>query len=98
VGGDDVLADVMRMGGERSRKVPSNETQSLGLILLAIGLAVALLGVLLWVGGRLGLGSLPGDLRLRGEGWSCFLPITTSILLSLLITLLFNLLFRWWRH
>lgn len=70
------------------------DLQGLGKALALIGAALALLGGVLWVGGRVGLGSLPGDLRLEGEGWSCFVPITTSILLSLLLSLVATLLWR----
>ncbi len=72
--------------------------QQLGKILLLAALVLALIGGLLWVFGRAGvnvrLGSLPGDIRLHGEGWSCVVPITTSILLSLLLTVLLSLIAR----
>ena len=72
--------------------------QQLGRLLLLLALALAVLGGVLWVLGKTGattrLGSLTGDLRLQGESWSCFVPITTSILLSLLLTLVLSLLAR----
>ena len=74
-----------------------NETQTIAKLVIAAGVAVVVLGFLLLVGSRFGLGSLPGDIRLKGEGWGCFLPITTSILLSLLLTLALNLIWRLWR-
>ena len=56
---------------------------------------------MLWLFGRAGIGArlghLPGDVRLQGEGWSCFIPITTSILLSLLLTLVLTLIVRFLR-
>jgi hypothetical protein len=70
------------------------DLQTLGKFVIVTGAAILLAGALLWLFGRLGLGSLPGDVRLGGQGWSCFLPITTSILISLLLTLLLNLLLR----
>lgn len=73
------------------------ELQNLGKLLLVVALAMAVLGGALWVGGRLGLGSLPGDIRLRGQGWSCFFPIATSLLLSLILTILLNLLYRFFK-
>ena len=70
--------------------------QSLGRLLLVVGGAIALTGLLLWVGGRLfpWLGRLPGDIRYQGENVSCFFPIATSILLSVVFTLLLNLIIR----
>ena len=66
----------------------------MGRVVAALGAALVVLGGMLWLGGRLGLGALPGDLRLSGQGWSCFFPITLSILLSLLLTLVLNLILR----
>lgn len=77
------------------------DLQEAGRILLFVALVVALLGGLLWAMGRLGvggrLGSLPGDVRIVRDGWSCFVPITTSIVLSLLLTLVLTLLARFLR-
>lgn len=70
------------------------DLQSFGKILVALGLGIAVLGALVWVGGRLGLGSLPGDIRIEREGWGCYVPIASSIVLSLLLTLLLNLVVR----
>ncbi len=72
------------------------DLQTLGKTILLLGAGLVLFGAVLWMGGRLGLGSLPGDIRLQGEGWSCFLPITTSILISVVLTLLLNLVWRMW--
>lgn len=75
--------------------------QQLGKILLFTALVLALIGGLLWIFGRAGvnvrLGSLPGDIRLHGEDWSCIVPITTSILLSLLLTILLSVIARFLR-
>jgi hypothetical protein len=37
---------------------------------------------------KLGLGSLPGDIKIERKGFTFYFPITTSILVSLLITLI----------
>ena len=68
----------------------------LGRWLLVIGGGIALVGLLLMLGGRLfpWLGRLPGDIRYQGQTVSCFFPIVTSILLSIILTLLLNLVVR----
>lgn len=71
------------------------DLQGIGRVLVGLGIAIALFGGLLWAGGRLGLGSLPGDLRFGNANWGCYLPIATSILLSLLLTLVLNVVWRW---
>jgi hypothetical protein len=53
--------------------------------------------LLLLIGGALmlfGRFSLPGDLTFRRGGFTLYVPIATSILLSLLLTVLLNVLFR----
>jgi Protein of unknown function (DUF2905) len=66
----------------------------LGRVLLGVGLVLVVLGGLLLVGERLGLGRLPGDLVLKRKNVSIYLPIATSILLSLVLTLVLNLWLR----
>jgi len=56
----------------------------LGVALVAIGLAWPLVE-------RLGLGRLPGDLRIEREGFSFYFPLTTSIIVSLVASLVI-----WW--
>jgi uncharacterized membrane protein YidH (DUF202 family) len=71
---------------------------SLGKSLVVIGLLIALLGLLVWSGGSLPflnrLGRLPGDIYIRRDNISFFLPITTCIVLSIIISLLLGLLRR----
>jgi len=72
------------------------ELQGIGRLLLVIGGAIALTGLMLLLGGRLfpWLGRLPGNIRYQGENVSCFIPIGASILLSIILTLLLNLIIR----
>jgi len=51
-----------------------------GLILVAAGLLVALAERVPW------LGRLPGDIFIRGERFTFYFPLATSILLSLLLS------------
>jgi hypothetical protein len=68
--------------------------ETFGKVIVALGLGLALLGALVWLGGRLGLGSLPGDLRVERDGWGCYVPIASSIVLSLVLTLVINIIIR----
>jgi hypothetical protein len=72
------------------------DLSGLGRLLLLIGLGIAGLGGLIWLLGRVGfpLGRLPGDFRIETSGFSCFLPLASTILLSLILTLLLNLVLR----
>lgn len=61
-----------------------------GLVLVAIGLLVIL-------GGKIGLGRLPGDIRYKSDHVTFYFPLATSILLSVLLTLVFWII-RWFRQ
>ena len=52
-----------------------------GVILVVLGLAWPFLG-------KLGLGHLPGDIRVEREGFSFYFPITTGILVSIVVSLI----------
>jgi len=56
-------------------------------ILIAIG-AVLLLAGLLWPWlSRLGLGRLPGDIRIETENGVFWFPITTCVIVSIVVSL-----------
>lgn len=59
----------------------------LGLVLLAVGLAWP------WIA-RLGLGRLPGDIRIEREGFGFYFPITSGLLVSAVVSLVIWLLRR----
>lgn len=65
-----------------------------GRLIMFIGAALFIVGLLLALAGRLGLGRLPGDLVWRRGPVTVFFPLATSLLLSLLLTLLLNLFAR----
>jgi len=80
-----------------TERPPVDPLRQMGVALLALGVLLVIVGAVLYFGGGIGLGKLPGDLRFSGEGWGCFVPITSMLLLSLLLTLVLNLIARWWR-
>ncbi len=61
----------------------------LGRTLIAIGIILALAGLLLTLGTRLPfrLGRLPGDFVIRGRHSVFYFPLTTCVLLSLVLSL-----------
>lgn len=54
---------------------------TLGIILLAMGLLWPMLS-------KLGLGNLPGDIRIERKGFQFYFPITSGLLVSIVITLI----------
>jgi len=68
------------------------ELSQLGRVLVLAGAAALFLGLLLVVADRVPLvGGLPGDITLRGNGWTLYAPLATSIVLSVLLTVVLSL-------
>jgi len=63
--------------------------------LIGFGLLLVVVGLVMLLSHRLGLGRLPGDVVVERPGFKLYAPVATSILVSLLLTLLLNL---WARH
>jgi hypothetical protein len=64
----------------------------MGQALVLIGIVIAAIGAAIWLG--LPLGRLPGDIVIKREGFTLYLPIATCILISLVLTLVGWLLRR----
>jgi Protein of unknown function (DUF2905) len=65
----------------------------LGKILVAFGVVMLLLGGILLLAGSLSgkvpwLGRLPGDIYIQRGGWSIYIPLGTSLLISVVLTLI----------
>jgi DUF2905 family protein len=60
---------------------------TLGIILLLLGLAWPLLA-------KLGIGHLPGDIRIERKGFTFYFPVTTSLIVSAVISFILWLLRR----
>jgi len=68
------------------------EPAPLGRLLIVAGITLAIVGLALVLADRVPfLGRLPGDLTLRGERWTVYLPIATSIVIGLALTLALTL-------
>lgn len=70
--------------------------RQLGKLLLLLGGICLLLGLSLTAGSHLpfGLGRLPGDITIRRDNFTLYLPLATCLLLSLLVSLIFWLFGR----
>ena len=63
-------------------------------LLITVGLLIALAGLLWpWIT-KLGLGRLPGDLRIDKPGFTLFAPFTTMLVVSVVLSLVIWLLRR----
>lgn len=71
------------------------DANSLGKILMLVGIVLFLTGVAFHFGYKFNiLGRLPGDISFQKENMSFYFPFTTSIILSILLTIILNIFFR----
>ena len=56
--------------------------------LITLGLILVALGLLWPVLARLGLGNLPGDIRIERKGVFFYFPITSSLIVSVIVSLI----------
>jgi len=64
----------------------------MGRLLIGLGLALVLAGVLINMG--LPIGRLPGDFSVKRGNFSFYFPLATSIIVSILLTLIVTFLGR----
>jgi hypothetical protein len=64
----------------------------IGKLLVFVGLAIVVVGALLWSGvGKGWLGQLPGDVNVSKGNFSFHFPIVTCIVISILLTVILRL-------
>lgn len=66
----------------------------LGKILMVGALGLFAVGGLIYLLGRAGGGSLPGDIVVRRPGFTFMFPVVTMIVVSVVLTILLNVFFR----
>ena len=67
---------------------------ALGKMLLIAGALIAALGAVLLLAGRFGLPRLPGDILVRRDNFTFYMPLGLMLLLSILLTVVMNLIAR----
>jgi Protein of unknown function (DUF2905) len=75
---------------ENSDLVPNKERAmpGLGKLLLVVGAIISIVGLLLILAERFGLGRLPGDIVVERKNVSFYFPIMTCLILSAVLTLI----------
>lgn len=72
--------------------MPRNST---GLLIVAAGALLVVIGLLVWSGGLSWFGRLPGDIRIERPRTRVYVPITSMLLLSVVLSLVLALIRRW---
>jgi NAD/NADP transhydrogenase beta subunit len=62
-----------------------------GLMLIALGVGLILIGLLVWSGSMAWFGRLPGDIRIERETVRIYVPIVSMLLVSVVISLVLYL-------
>ncbi len=68
--------------------------RSSGLLLIGVGLAVVIGGLLVWSGALAWFGRLPGDVRIERENLRVYVPITSMLIVSIVLSLVVAVLRR----
>ena len=70
------------------------DSRSVGLLVIALGIAAIIVGLLIFSGALSWFGRLPGDIRIETAHTRVYIPITSMLLVSLVLTALSYLLRR----
>jgi hypothetical protein len=65
-----------------------------GPAIMLAGLAIIVIGLLIWWGGFGWFGRLPGDIRIERETVRIYIPLVSMLVISIALSLLVNLLRR----
>lgn len=68
--------------------------RSLAFLLMGLGLALVVAGLLVWSGALSWFGRLPGDLRIERPQVRVYVPLTSMLLVSLVLSLVMALIKR----
>ena len=70
----------------------------IGRWMMLAGGALFVMGLLVWLGGRLSwFGNLPGDIVVKRDNLTLYMPLGTMLLLSVLLTIALNVIGRLFR-
>jgi hypothetical protein len=67
-----------------------------GLLIVAVGVGLVVIGLLAWSGALSWFGRLPGDIRVERENARLYVPITSMLLVSVAISLVAAIVRRLW--
>ena len=69
---------------------------SLGPAIVTAGVALVVLGLLVWSGALAWFGRLPGDIRIERDTVRVYIPIVSMLIVSAVLSLLLFIVRRWW--
>jgi len=69
---------------------------SAGPAIVAAGVALVVVGLLVWSGALAWFGRLPGDIRIERDTVRVYIPIVSMLVVSAVLSLVLYLIRRWW--
>ncbi len=66
-------------------------------VFLIFGGILVFLGILIKILGGIGFFKLPGDIVIKGKGYTIYFPIVSMIILSIVITVILNIISKFFR-
>ncbi|MGH7497611.1 MAG: DUF2905 domain-containing protein [Gemmatimonadales bacterium] len=69
-------------------------SSSVGPALVLLGVALIVIGVLVWSGGLQWFGRLPGDIRIERQSVHIYIPLVSMIVTSVVLTVVLALIRR----
>jgi hypothetical protein len=67
----------------------------IGRFLVGAGIALAIVGVLVWSGALAWFGRLPGDIRIERDSVRVYVPLVSMLLVSIVVSVVLHLARRW---
>jgi hypothetical protein len=70
--------------------------ENIGRFLMIGGVILFVIGGLVFLASKFGIpfGRLPGDIRIERDGFSLYIPLASSIVISIVLTILLNVIIR----
>lgn len=66
--------------------------RGVGMLVIAAGICLIIVGLVIYSGGFSWFGRLPGDIRYEGQRTQIYVPVVSMLLVSLALSLIFYLL------
>ena len=68
--------------------------QQIGILTIAAGAVIVVIGLVVWAGGLRWFGQLPGDIKYEGERTRVYFPVMSMVLISVVISVLIQVIRR----
>ena len=66
--------------------------RNVGVIITMAGIAIVIVGILLWAGGLSWFGRLPGDIRIERGNVRVYVPVVSMLLISVAASIVLSVL------